>query len=47
MLANITVSMIRVNVYWVFWKPYIDQTVGGKWDVKNVFDRTEKHDPIQ
>jgi hypothetical protein len=33
-------------VYWEFRKPYIDQA-GGKWDVKNLIDRTEEKAAIK
>jgi hypothetical protein len=25
-----------------FWKPYIEQSVGGEWDVKDTIGRTEE-----
>lgn len=39
--ANITVTIFRVNVESVVSKPYRDEAVGGKWDVKNVTGRTK------
>jgi hypothetical protein len=43
-LANIAVTIFRVNVCWlgVFWKPYIEQVEGGKWDVTKQIGRVEE-----
>jgi hypothetical protein len=45
--ADIAVAILRVNVYWGFRKPYIEQAVGGKWDVTDLIGRTEKQAAIQ
>jgi hypothetical protein len=40
-LANIAVAIHRLNVCWGFWKPYIDHTVDGEWDAKDLIGTEE------
>jgi hypothetical protein len=42
-LENTAVTTFRVNVCWsLFRKPYIQQAVGGKWDVKDLIGGTQE-----
>jgi hypothetical protein len=47
MLVNISVAIFRVNMYWGFWKPFVDQAIGNEWDVQDIIFRAEKHTAVE
>jgi hypothetical protein len=42
-LTDTAVAIFRVNVYWGFRKPHIQQAVGGKWDVEYLTRGADSH----
>jgi hypothetical protein len=41
-LANTVVAIFRVNIWLIFWQPYVWQAVGGQLDVMKLIGGVEQ-----